>query len=68
MDLDWTSLIEFINTTAFPIAMCVILIWIGNSTLKGLKESLTNLQQSTEANSKLIERLLDRTEKEKPNE
>lgn len=68
MDLDWTSLVEFINTTAFPIAMCIILIWIGNSTLKGLKESLTNLQQSTEANSKLIERLLERTEKDTTNE
>ena len=55
VELDLHKLIEVINQTGFPIAACVALFWLVNTTLKQIKEVLDELNIIIQNNTHAIE-------------
>ena len=57
MEFDLQTLITVINQTGFPIAACIALFWLVNTTLKQNKEILDELKTAIQNNTNAIEEL-----------
>ncbi len=55
MESDLQTFITVINQTGFPIAACVALFWLVNTTLKQNKEILDELKTTIQNNTHAIE-------------
>ena len=57
MEFNFQTMITVINQTGFPIAACVALFWLVNTTLKQNKEILDELKTAIQNNTNAIEEL-----------
>lgn len=57
VEFDLQQLIAVINQTGFPIAACVALFWLVNTTLKQIKEVLDELNITIQNNTHTIEEI-----------
>lgn len=51
------SIVQIISNLGFPIAMCIMLIWYINTTMKSINSTLLSLQKTVENNTAVVERL-----------
>lgn len=54
---------ELIEVVGFPIAVCVALFWMLNTTIRKQTQVMEELSRSIDSNSALVQSLLNRLEK-----
>ena len=52
--MDFSQLIELVNSAGFPIAMCVALLWINQENMKTQQRLMENLDAAIEENTKVL--------------
>ena len=52
--MDFSQLIELVNSAGFPIAMCVALLWINQENTKTQQRLMENLDAAIEENTKVL--------------
>lgn len=57
MDIEPSTIMAFIDSTGFPIAISCGLFWLVNTTLKGVRTTLENLNKTVENNTAVINSL-----------
>lgn len=63
MDIEPSTIMAFIDSTGFPIAVSCGLFWLVNTTLKGVRLTLDNLNKTVENNTAVINSLKNERDK-----
>lgn len=62
--MDSSTFLEMVNMIGFPIAACVALFWMNREQAKYYREMLKEFTVAIDGNTRAINRLLDKVEKE----
>lgn len=62
--MEINTFVELINMIGFPIAACIALFWNSREQTKYYREMMREFQQSIDGNTKAINRLLERSNKD----
>ena len=55
--MDFSQLIELVNSAGFPITMCVALLWINQENMKTQQRLMESLDTAIEENTKVLNTL-----------
>lgn len=56
-------IVQLISNMGFPIAMCIMLVWYINNTMKSVNSTLQSLQRTVENNTMVVEKLNNRMDR-----
>lgn len=57
------QIVQLISNIGFPMAMCVMLVWYINNTMKQMNVTLCSLQRTVENNTAVVEKLNNRIDR-----
>ena len=55
--MDFSQLIELVNSAGFPITMCIALLWINQENMKTQQRLMESLDAAIEENTKVLNTL-----------
>ena len=58
--MEFSQLIELVNSAGFPIAMCIALLWINQQNMKTQQRLMENLDAAIEENTKVLNTLTNK--------
>ena len=58
--MEFSQLIELVNSAGFPIAMCVALLWINRENMITQQRLMENLDTAIEENTKVLNTLTNK--------
>ena len=58
--MDFSQLIELVNSAGFPIAMCIALLWINQENMKTQQRLMESLDAAIEENTKVLNTLTNK--------
>ena len=58
--MDFSQLIELVNSAGFPITMCVALLWINQENMKTQQRLMESLDAAIEENTKVLNTLTNK--------
>ena len=58
--MDFSQLIELVNSAGFPITMCIALLWINQENMKTQQRLMENLDAAIEENTKVLNTLTNK--------
>ena len=58
--MDFSQLIELVNSAGFPIMMCVALLWINQENMKTQQRLMESLDAAIEENTKVLNTLTNK--------
>ena len=58
--MDFSQLIELVNSAGFPITMCIALLWINQQNMKTQQRLMENLDAAIEENTKVLNTLTNK--------
>ena len=57
--MDFSQLIELVNSAGFPITMCIALLWINRENMTIQQRLMENLDAAIEENTKVLNSLIN---------
>ena len=58
--MDFSQLIELVNSAGFPITMCIALLWINQENMKTQQRLMESLDAAIEENTKVLNTLTNK--------
>lgn len=58
--MEFSQLIELVNSAGFPITMCIALLWINQQNMKTQQRLMENLDAAIEENTKVLNTLTNK--------
>ena len=58
--MEFSQLIELVNSAGFPITMCIALLWINQQNMKTQQRLMENLDAAIEENTKVLNSLTNK--------
>jgi len=58
--MDFSQLIELVNSAGFPITMCLVLLWINQQNMKTQQRLMERLDAAIEDNTKVLTTLTNK--------
>lgn len=58
--MDFSQLIELVNSAGFPITMCIALLWINQQNMKTQQRLMERLDAAIEENTKVLTTLTNK--------
>lgn len=58
--MDFSQLIELVNSAGFPITMCLVLLWINQQNMKTQQRLMERLDAAIEENTKVLTTLTNK--------